>query len=85
LGVTEWESRESFWPTIIFLVAEAISRLLEPQFEVIGTASDGRALLGKAQQLKPDVICLTRSMPVLNGFEAGTLKENTAAVKIDRF
>jgi len=53
------------------LVAEAFSRLLEPQFEVVGTASDGRALLEKAQQLKPDVILLDLSMPVLNGFEAG--------------
>src|SRR5882757_846355 len=53
------------------LVAEAFSRLLEPQFEVVGTASDGRVLLEKAEQLRPDVILLDLSMPVLNGFEAG--------------
>jgi Response regulator containing a CheY-like receiver domain and an HTH DNA-binding domain len=53
------------------LVAEAFCRLLEPQFDVVGTASDGRALLEKAVQLKPDVILLDLSMPVLNGFEAG--------------
>src|SRR5260370_39546870 len=53
------------------LVAEAFSRLLEPQFEVVGTASDGRTLLEKAVQLKPDVVLLDLSMPVLNGFEAG--------------
>ncbi len=53
------------------LVAEAFGRLLEPQFEIVGTASDGRALLEKAVQLKPDVILLDLSMPVLNGFEAG--------------
>ena len=53
------------------LVAEAFGRLLEPQFEVVGTAPDGRALLEKATQLKPDVILLDLSMPVLNGFEAG--------------
>jgi DNA-binding NarL/FixJ family response regulator len=53
------------------LVAEAFCRLLEPQFEVVGSASDGRALLEKAMQLKPDVILLDLSMPVLNGFEAG--------------
>jgi len=53
------------------LVAEAFSRLLEPQFDVLGTATDGRTLLEKAAQLKPDVILLDLSMPVLNGFEAG--------------
>jgi DNA-binding NarL/FixJ family response regulator len=53
------------------LVAEAFGRLLEPQFKIVGTASDGQALLEKAVQLKPDVILLDLSMPVLNGFEAG--------------
>jgi len=53
------------------LVAEAFSRLLEPQFEVLGIATDGRTLLEKAAQLRPDVILLDLSMPVLNGFEAG--------------
>jgi len=53
------------------LVAEALTRLLEMQFEVVGTAGDGRALLEKAVQLQPDVILLDLSMPILNGFEAG--------------
>lgn len=53
------------------LVAEAFSRLLEPQFEVVGTAADGRVLLEKAVKLQPDVILLDLSMPLLNGFEAG--------------
>lgn len=45
--------------------------MLEPQFQVVGIASDGRELLEKAVQLKPDVILLDLSMPVLSGFEAG--------------
>jgi len=65
------------------LVAEAFSRLLEPQFDVVGTASDGRALLEKAEQLKPDVILLDLSMPVLDGFEAGArLKKLLPQVKL---
>src|SRR5512137_1251042 len=53
------------------LVAEALCRLLEPQFDVVGTAADGRTLLEKAALLLPDVILLDLNMPVLNGFEAG--------------
>src|SRR5437764_1096820 len=60
------------------LVAEAFSKLLEPHFEVIGTASDGRALLEKAVQLKPDVILLDLSMPGLNGLEAADVLQVTA-------
>jgi DNA-binding NarL/FixJ family response regulator len=53
------------------LVVEAFTKLLEPHFEIVGTASDGRALLDKAVQLKPEVVLLDLSMPLLNGFEAG--------------
>jgi DNA-binding NarL/FixJ family response regulator len=53
------------------LVVEAFTKLLEPQFEIVGTAGDGRALLEKAVQLQPDVVLLDLSMPILNGFEAG--------------
>ena len=53
------------------LVVEAFTKLLEPHFQVVGTAADGRVLLEKAEELRPDVIVLDLSMPVLNGFEAG--------------
>jgi len=53
------------------LVVEAFTKLLEPQFEIVGTAADGRALLEKAVQVQPDVVLLDLSMPILNGFEAG--------------
>jgi DNA-binding NarL/FixJ family response regulator len=53
------------------LVVEAFTKLLEPQFEIVGTAADGRALLEKAIHLQPDVVLLDLSMPILNGFEAG--------------
>ena len=53
------------------LVVEALTKLLEPQFEIVGTAADGRALLEKAVHVQPDVILLDLSMPILGGFEAG--------------
>ena len=53
------------------LVLEAFKNLLEPEFEVVGTAPDGRALLRMAAELKPDLIVLDISMPLLNGLDAG--------------
>jgi DNA-binding NarL/FixJ family response regulator len=52
------------------LVVEGLKKLLEPDFELAGTAQDGFALLEAAQKLKPDAILLDISMPLLNGIEA---------------
>ena len=52
------------------IVAEGLKRLLEPEFELVGVAEDGRALLAAARELKPDVIVSDISMPGLNGVEA---------------
>ena len=52
------------------LVLEGLERLLEPEFEVVGTVEDGRALLAAAQTLHPDVVLLDVSMPLLNGIDA---------------
>jgi len=53
------------------LVLEAFKRLLEPEFDIVGTVSDGRALLSAAPASKPDVIVLDLGMPEVNGIEAG--------------
>ena len=53
------------------LVAEALAKLLEPDFEVVGRVSDGRSLLESAPKLKPDVVILDLTMPLLNGMDAG--------------
>jgi DNA-binding NarL/FixJ family response regulator len=42
----------------------------DPSFEVCGEAGDGRAAVSEAIRLKPDVVVLDVSMPVLNGLEA---------------
>ncbi len=39
-------------------------------FEVCGEAVDGANAIGEAERLKPDVVVLNVTMPVLNGFEA---------------
>jgi DNA-binding NarL/FixJ family response regulator len=64
-----------------FLALE--TRLLEPEFEVIQTVGDGRALLREAAQLKPDILILDISMPVLSGIEAaGHLQAAGSRAKI---
>ena len=41
-----------------------------PEFEVCGEAADGAQAVEEAKKLKPDVVVLNVSMPILNGFEA---------------
>src|SRR5580698_812412 len=53
------------------LVAEAFKKVLEPEFQVVKLVSDGRSLLTAAIELKPDVVLLDLSMPLLNGVDAG--------------
>lgn len=65
------------------LVAEAFKRLLEPEFDVVGTVADGRALLRTAPELQPDVVLVDLSMPLLNGLDAGKqLKQLSPGIKI---
>ena len=52
------------------LVLEGFRRLLEPEFELAGAVEDGRALVAATQKLKPDVVLLDISMPLLNGIDA---------------
>jgi DNA-binding NarL/FixJ family response regulator len=53
------------------LVAELCRTLLEVEFDVIGTVSDGRAMVAAACELKPDAIVVDIAMPILNGLDAG--------------
>lgn len=52
------------------LMLDGLARLLANDFEVVGTAIDGRKLLAEAERLHPDVIVLDVGMPELNGIEA---------------
>jgi len=52
------------------LILDGIRAALQVQYEIVGLAKDGRALVQAAEKLKPDVVILDISMPLLNGFEA---------------
>jgi DNA-binding NarL/FixJ family response regulator len=53
------------------MLAEALKSVVEPRCEVVGTVSDGRALLEAATRLQPDIVVLDIGMPQLNGLDAG--------------
>ena len=52
------------------LFVEALQKVLETEFELVGSVGDGRALLQAAPRLLPDAILLDLSMPLLNGIDA---------------
>ena len=52
------------------IILDGLRRILEPHFEVVGAAEDGRALVAAAEKLRPDIIVVDISMPLLNGIEA---------------
>jgi DNA-binding NarL/FixJ family response regulator len=65
------------------LVAESCRNLLEPEYEVVGTVGDGRALVLTAARLRPNLILLDISMPLLNGLDAGQqIKQLLPGVKL---
>jgi DNA-binding NarL/FixJ family response regulator len=65
------------------MLLEAFKALLEPDFDVVGTVTDGRALLEEFSRLHPDVVLLDVAMPLLNGLDAGRqLKAQRRSVKL---
>lgn len=52
------------------IVVEGLRALLQPEFELVGTAENGPELIEAAERLRPDVIVADISMPILNGIDA---------------
>jgi len=65
------------------MMLDALKKMLEPEFEVVGTFTDGCALVDSAPLLKPNVIVLDVGMPKMNGLNAGRrLKKLIPSVKL---
>lgn len=65
------------------LVAEAFTKLLEPEFQVVGTAGSARELLRTVRDRKPDVVLLDLYLPGMDGMETGgLLKQILPDIKI---
>jgi DNA-binding NarL/FixJ family response regulator len=54
------------------VVRQGVRRFLEtqPSIEICGEAANGKEAVDKALSLKPDIVILDLSMPVMNGVEA---------------
>jgi DNA-binding NarL/FixJ family response regulator len=54
------------------IIRQGLAKVLEgePKLRVIGEARDGREAVSKAYQLKPNIVLMDISMPILNGIEA---------------
>lgn len=52
------------------LILDGIRASLQVQFDIVGQATDGKALVQSAERLRPDLVILDISMPLLNGFES---------------
>lgn len=59
------------------VVRTSVVRLLAPHYDVVGTVSDGQALLEATQTLQPDVLVVDLSLPFISGIEAATILQRT--------
>jgi DNA-binding NarL/FixJ family response regulator len=52
------------------IVLDGLTGLLQEEFDLVGTAGDGRELIERCLQTSPAVVVADISMPLLNGIEA---------------
>lgn len=52
------------------MLLEGLTKLLSPDFEIVGAVADGRALLAAAETQRPELILVDLSMPGIDGIEA---------------
>ena len=64
-------------------LAEAFKQILETEYHVIATVSDGHAMVRAALEMRPDLVIVDIAMPQLNGLDAGEqLKKELPKVKL---
>ena len=65
------------------LFLDGLRKLLEPDFELVGSARDGRSAVEMFKELQPDLLLLDVALPLLNGIEAARqVKHNAAEARI---
>jgi DNA-binding NarL/FixJ family response regulator len=65
------------------LLLDAFQKLLADECDVVGTVTNGRALLATAAEVRPDIVVVDVAMPLLNGIDAARqLKRILPATRI---
>jgi DNA-binding NarL/FixJ family response regulator len=65
------------------MFVEMLRSLLADRYDVVGSVTNGLALVETASRLRPDVVVLDIGMPQLNGLDAGQqIKKSLPAVKL---
>ena len=65
------------------LILEGLRKILEPFHEVVGAVNDGKTLVEAALRLKPDLIVLDVTMPLLSGTDAARqIRKSLPRVKL---
>ncbi|HYK36592.1 response regulator transcription factor [Alloacidobacterium sp.] len=60
-----------------------VRTVLDEEFDIVGTANNGRDALGEVRRLDPDVLVLDISMPIVNGLQtARELKSAQSRTKV---
>src|SRR5262245_51313641 len=65
------------------LLLEAFQKMLAVECDVVGAVANGRDLLSAAAKLRPDIVVLDITMPLLNGVDAARrLRQELPDVRI---
>ena len=65
------------------LLMEAVTKLLEPEFTVVGMVTESRDLLRTARDTRPDLVLLDVSLSGSSGLRAGhSLKRSFPEIKL---
>lgn len=65
------------------LVAEGVVKILEKEYSVVATPSDGRSFIEAVEKIRPDLAIVDISLPLLNGLDACRhVKKSCPEVKI---
>src|SRR5215467_3158296 len=60
------------------ILMDGLLHMVRQDFDVVGVARDGRAMVEMARQKQPDVIVTDISMPQLNGIDAARILKKEA-------